>query len=202
MKRTFRVVICLCAAAGVMTGSARAELRNPTPEQVAVAASIGGFRPVGRFGDKVNGGGAVGASGFYRLTRFITPAFAVHYAFLDPDESATGIRGSIDTWSVLGGVRLFLFPESYRLRPWVAVLGGWAHYTSYRVLPLETIFTPGRNTRDDPVVSAGGGIDLGLHPNFTVGADIRDNVSLTDDHEKGERDLTAITILGSLIFHY
>lgn len=201
MKRMLPVVIGLGLAAGQI-GTARADLRNPTPDQVGIVASVGGFRPVGRFGEKVTGGLVLGTGGYYRLTNFLAPAFAAHYAFLDPDRSATGVRGSIDTWGFVGGLRLFLLSETYSFRPWVAVLGGWAHYTSYRALPLEPVFRPGRSTRDDPLVSAGGGIDLSLHPNFTLGVDIRDNVSLTDDHDKGERDLTAVSILGSLTFLY
>ncbi len=201
MKRVLPAVIGLWLAAGQI-GSARADFRNPTSEQVGIVAFGGGFRPVGRFREKVTGGFALGAGGYYRLTGFLAPAFAAHYAFLDPDRSATGARGSIDAWALVGGLRLFLLSERYRFRPWVAVLGGWAHYTSFRSLPLEPVFRPGRSTRDDPLISAGGGIDLSLHPNFTLGVDIRDNVSLTDDHDKGERDLTAVSILGSLTFLY
>jgi hypothetical protein len=211
MKRVFGAALCLllCAAAG-----AAEEVKDePTPERVTVVASGGGFFPVGRFGDVAQDGFVLEAGGFYRLrgrlASHLAPAFTAYYGFLEPVRPPSGVlpgtqgaHGSIDTTAFLGGLRVFMLPETYRVQPWFSMLAGWAHYTSFRPLPLAPAFAPGHAKRDDPMVCVGGGVDVKLHPNFSIGFVVRDNISLTDDHEDGERDLSSVSVLGALLFHY
>lgn len=186
----------------VSPSSAPGQERDPAPERVSLVAGAGVLEPTGVFGDRVEGGPLFSVGSFFRLNPYLAPAIAAQYALLEPD-LPPGERGSFDTWRVLGGLRVFLVPKEFFLRPWLSAMAGWAHYTSYRRgVELSPVIAPNRDDRDDVLLNLGGGADLRLHPNFEIGFDVRHDVSFTDDSETGERDLHAVSILGMITFNY
>lgn len=198
MRRMLGAALVLCLVAPGVAGS---QMRDPTPEKVTVFGGGGWLFPTGRFRDSVKSGGAVGVGGFFRYG-YVAPSMFAQYGFLEPDFAKTGVRGHVDTWRVLFGGRVYPLAESFVLQPFVTALGGWAHYTSSRKLDLAPVFAPGHDDRDDAMLSAGGGFELALHPNFSLAIDARDDLSFTDAHAKGERDLNAVSLTGLAMFRY
>ncbi|MEA2625389.1 MAG: outer membrane protein beta-barrel domain [Candidatus Binatota bacterium] len=183
-------------------GDAAAEEPTRTPDRVSIAFGVGGILPTGKFADAADAGFAYSFSGYYHLTDWFGPAFVFQQGFLESDPS-TGVHGgSVDTYSLAGGVRAYVLPPSFMLRPWVTLLGGYHRYAQHRKHELTPIFAIGHDDRDDPFLSIGGGAELRLHPNFGLGADLRYNASFSDSDDRGERDLGAFTIAALLILHY
>ena len=190
------VVIGSVATAPVAHGEESA-WRNPASERVTFVGGVGYLEPLGQFGDTVDGGVLVSAGGFYRLIEYVAPEFAIQYGQIDPEG-----RGSMSTMRVLGGVRGFVLPAEFPLRPWGGILAGWGHYDRSGGSALPGIIAFNREKRDDVMVSAGGGLEWRLHPNFEIGANVRYDVSFTDDGETGEEDLKSVSVLGVLLFNY
>jgi hypothetical protein len=101
----------------------------------------------------------------------------------------------------LVGVRFFM-PLGLPFQPWATVLTGIAHYESYRHLQLEPVIAPGRTHRTDPVLSIGGGFDLDLHPNFSLGFDMHPIFSFSTDTQSGEDHLVALSFGGAALLHF
>lgn len=175
--------------------------RNPTPEGVTVFATAGGLFPVGKFSDAADGGFAPGFGGYYRLNDFIAPAFQFQYAFLQVDSQRLGGGESINALNLLGGLRLFI-PVKGIVHPWVTGLLGWAHYHTSQDLPLEPLFGVGERSRNDFMLSAGGGVDFQVHPNVSLGIDTRALFSISTNTSRGQGNLTAITVSGVALFHF
>jgi len=190
------VVLCMPSVA-----AAQAPLkRDLTPEGVTAYFELGGVFPVGGFADAAQAGFAPAFGGYYAVLPFLAPAFQVQWALLEPDRERTGGVGSLDAQNVLFGVR-FMRPRPHLVRPWGTALFGIAHYDSYRDLPLEPIFRPGAHARTDPMLAIGGGVDFDVHPNFSIGAEVRGHFSFTTG-STGEETLTAVSVGAVAAFHY
>lgn len=201
MKRIIAAALWLMVLAMPRGAAAQAPLaRNPTPEGVSVFFEPGGLIPVGSFGDAAQAGFAPTVGGYYQLLDFLAPAFQAQWAFLEPDRARTGGVGSLDALDLLFGVRCML-PGKRLVRPWGTLLFGIAHYESYRDFPLEPIFSPGAHARTDPMLALGGGVDFDVHPNFSIGPDLRAQFSFSTG-SNGEGNLTAIAIGAVATFHY
>jgi len=189
------IVLLVCEA------SAQAPLRrDPTPEGVSVSFEAGGLIPVGGFGDAAQAGFAATFGGYYPVLPFLAPAFQLQWAPLEPDRARTGGGGSLDASNALLGAR-FMLPGKRLVRPWGTLLFGVAHYDSYRNFFLEPIFANGKHTRTDPMLAVGGGVDFDVHPNFSVGPDLRGQFSFSTGRS-GEGTLSAISIGAVATFHY
>jgi hypothetical protein len=187
----------------VLAGEAGAQApfkRDPTPEGVTVWFEAAGLIPLGGFGDAAQAGFAPTFGGYYPVLPFLAPAFQVQWAFLEPDRSRTGGVGSLDAMNALLGVRAML-PGRRLVRPWGTLLFGIAHYEAYRDFFLEPIFSNGKHTRTDPMLAVGGGVDFDVHPNFSIGADLRGQFSFSTGRS-GEGTLSAITLGAVATFHY
>jgi hypothetical protein len=201
MKRLTGVA-WLLAVISATTANAQAPIaRNPTPERVTTFIEAGGVIPVGRFADAAHAGFAPSFGGYYRVNDFIAPAFQLQWAFLEPDRDRTGGVGSLDMVDALVGVRFYV-PLDFRVRPWATLLTGIAHYESYHVFPLEPVIGTGRTKRTDPVLSIGGGFDVDLHPNFSLGFDWHTIFSFSTDKSRGENTLTAMSLGAAALFHF
>jgi hypothetical protein len=195
--------LCLLPALG--TAQDR-PARDPAPDRVSLVAAVGLLEPAGRLGDVTDRGLLLSAGGFLRLTELtdhLAPEFSFQYGFLHVPPRP-GIRGaSLDTLRILGGLRAFVLPQRYPLRPWAGILAGWAHYRiSPRRVPLTPVIAPRRNDRDDVLLSTGGGLDWRLHPNLEAGFQARYDVSFTTKSDFGERDLESVSLLGSIVFNF
>jgi hypothetical protein len=174
--------------------------RELTPEGVTAYFEIDGLFPVGGFADAAQAGIAPTFGGYYPALPFLAPAFQVQWAFLEPDRERTGDVGSLDAQNVLFGLRL-MWPHPRLVRPWGTALFGVAHYSSYRDLALEPIFSPGAHDRTDPMLAIGGGVDFDVHPNFSIGGAVRGQFSFTTG-STGEETLTAVAVGAVAAFHY
>jgi hypothetical protein len=202
MKRVTSAALLFAVLSAAATANAQAPLaRNQTPERVTVYAEAGGMFPVGRFGDVADAGFAPTVGGYYFVNDYVAPAFRIGWAFLKPNRDVTGPGGSLDMANALLGVRLSV-PVKARVHPWVNVLGGVAHYESYRGLAFEPVLEAGSTRRTDPLFAFGGGLDVDLHPNFSLGFDAQALFSISTASGHGERSLTAVSIGGMALLHY
>ncbi|MGH7899165.1 MAG: hypothetical protein ACREQQ_14515 [Candidatus Binatia bacterium] len=175
--------------------------RDPTPERVTFMGGVGGLFPVGRFADAADSGFAPSIGGFFRANKVLAHAFHFQYGHLEADEQRLGGGETIHTFNLLTGPRLFI-PLKGPVSPWVTGLIGWAHYRTDRELPLEPLFGVGDRTRNDVMLSIGGGLDFRLHPVFSVGIDARALFSIATSDSRGEDNLTAMTVSGLAMFHF
>ena len=202
MKRVTSAALLFAALSAAASAHAQAPLaRNQTPEHVTVFAEVGGLFPVGRFGNVADAGFAPSVGGYYQVNDFIAPAFRIGWAFLAPNRDVTGPGGSLDMLTALLGLR-FSLPVKSRVHPWASILGGIAHYASYRALPLEPVMDPGSSSRTDPAFTFGGGLDVDLHPNFSLGFDVHALFSISTESGGSERNLTAVSVGGMALLHY
>jgi hypothetical protein len=201
-------VLAVISLVGAAIPEAKAGGRNPNPERVTVIAAGGIALPAGDFGERAEPGPTVRFGGYYRLWTLLNPAFEIQYATFDakPNPAMLGAtgprRGTIDFYDGLVGLRAFLLPEGYLFRPWGTVMGGFAHYGAHPRLPLAPAFGRNRDDRDDPLLAIGGGVDLSLHPNFSLGFDARLLQSFTRNRDLGEEDLQTTALTAALVFHY
>ena len=194
--------LVLGTTAALAQDDLRDPMRDPTPEAVSFVAGVGFLEPLDRFGDDANGGLLLSIGGLYHLNRWIAPEFALQYGFLD-GPTVDGDDTSIDTFRMLGGLRAYLLPADFLVRPWGGILAGWGHYeASPGRDDLRPIFAEHRHDRDDLMLSFGGGLEVHPHPNVTVGGQLRYDHSFTNDGDLGERDLQSMTALGTVAFNY
>ena len=88
------------------------------------------------------------------------------------------------------------------LQPWATIQGGYAHYTSFRPLPLTPVFAVGDDKRGDFLLALGGGLEARVHPKLSLGFETRGNFSFTNQRNQGERDLTALGLSAFAAFHF
>ena len=201
MKRILATGLWLVALCVPSVATAQAPLkRDVTPEGVTAFFELAGVFPVGGFADAAQAGYAPTFGGYYPVLPYLAPAFQMQWAFLEPDRERSGGFGSLDALNVLLGVRLML-PSARLVRPWGTALFGVAHYSSYRDLALEPIFSPGAHDRTDPMLAIGGGVDFDVHPNFSIGMGVHGLFSFTTG-SAGEETLTAVSVGGIAAFHY
>jgi hypothetical protein len=176
--------------------------RNPKPERVSVSFAAGGLIALGDFDDAANSGAAIMAIAHYRASQWVQPVVSFQWAFLEADEAADRGDSSLDALNFLFGVRGYLLPDDQPFRPYLTVLGGWARYMRDDERGLPGLIATGEDHRDDPAISPGGGFEVVLHPNVSVGMDGRALFSFATGDSKEEDDVTAVSLSGFAAFHF